>query len=100
MLETAAQQNPSNGAWGGGSLSDEEFERAALSFRPSWEVGIDVVASSDSLAPMAPAARAASARKSGEGLVISSSRMDSHCRSAELPMAKMALNCKSIGPSS
>lgn len=50
MLENAAQ-NPSNSAWGGGALSDEEFERAALAFRPSWEVGFDAARHDPVLAP-------------------------------------------------
>lgn len=37
---------PTGSAWRPSTLNEEEFERAALSFRPSWEIGLDVARAS------------------------------------------------------
>jgi hypothetical protein len=51
MLESSAKREGGEGGWSRGSLSDEDFDRAALSLRPSWEVGLNAAPSADSLAP-------------------------------------------------
>ena len=62
MSETA--QTTNDGAWRQGTLDDEEFERASMSIRPSWVLGIDA-ARRASLAPPIAAAPAESANVSG-----------------------------------
>ncbi len=51
MLESSAKREGGEVGWSRGSLSDEDFDRAALSLRPSWEVGLNAALSADSLAP-------------------------------------------------
>jgi hypothetical protein len=51
MLESSAKREGGEVGWSRGSLSDEDFDRAALSLRPSWEVGLNAAPSADSLAP-------------------------------------------------
>ncbi|MEZ4393523.1 MAG: hypothetical protein R3A48_20835 [Polyangiales bacterium] len=52
MLESGETPVTAEAAWGRGALSDEDFDRAALSFRPSWELGLQTQpAASDSLSP-------------------------------------------------
>ena len=51
MLESSAKREGGEVGWSRGSLSDEDFDRAALSLRPSWEIGINAAPSADSLAP-------------------------------------------------
>ncbi|MFO0652535.1 MAG: hypothetical protein U0326_40335 [Polyangiales bacterium] len=42
------------GAWKQGTMNDEEFERAAMAFRPSWEIGLDAARNAD-ISAIAPA---------------------------------------------
>jgi hypothetical protein len=62
VSETA--QTTNDGGWRQGTLDDEEFERASMSIRPSWVLGIDA-ARRASLAPPIAAAPAESASVSG-----------------------------------
>jgi hypothetical protein len=51
MLESSAKHGGGELGWSRGSLSDEDFDRAALSLRPSWEIGLNAAPGADSLAP-------------------------------------------------
>ena len=45
-LDESAHPHNTEGLWRHGTLSDEEFERAALLIRPSWELGLSAARAS------------------------------------------------------